>query len=196
MPTNSTHRHFIFHKPYNCLSQFIYNGKRKSRKRLIGQFYNFPEGTMAIGRLDENSEGLLLMTTDGKVSEEIRSSKYEKEYWVQLDGMITDEAIELLKIGVEIGFGGMKYITKPCKASKITTPESPHILPRKIRHERHGPTSWASIIIREGKYRQIRKMTAAVGFPTLRLIRVRIGDIYLSINESEVVEVENFNCSN
>ncbi|MGL3001880.1 pseudouridine synthase [Flavobacterium sp. RSSB_23] len=185
------HHHFLLHKPYGYLSQFIYELKRK--KRLLGELYDFPEGTMAIGRLDEDSEGLLLLTTDGKVSEQIRSKKVEKEYFVQVDGVITPEAIEQIKKGVEIGFNGTKYVTKPCEAFILN--EVPNFGPRgkKIRDERHGPTSWASIIVNEGKFRQVRKMTAAVGFPTLRLVRVRIGNVHLNnLQAGEVREVKNF----
>jgi 23S rRNA pseudouridine2457 synthase len=182
------HRHFIIHKPYGFLSQFV-NNQTKRKKKLLGELYDFPEGTMAIGRLDVASEGLLLLTTDGMVSEIIRSNKYEKEYYVQVDGIITQTAINQLKKGVEIGFNGKKYITKPCKAFAITTPDFP-LRTQKIRDERHGPTSWVSIIVREGKFRQVRKMTAAVGYPTLRLIRVRIGTIKLAnLKLKEVKEV-------
>ncbi|MEE9407461.1 MAG: pseudouridine synthase [Polaribacter sp.] len=184
------HRHFIIHKPWGMISQFVNPAKRK--KKLLGDLYDFPEGTMAIGRLDVPSEGLLLLTTDGKISAEIRSNKYEKEYYVQVDGIITKKEIEQLKNGVEIGFNGKKYITKPGKASIIEDPKFP-LRTMKIRDERHGPTSWVSIIIREGKFRQVRKMTAAVGLPTLRLIRVRIGEIELDgLDINGVIEVESF----
>lgn len=186
------HKHFILHKPYGFLSQFIYELKRK--KKLLGELYDFPEGTMAIGRLDEDSEGLLLLTTDGKVSEQIRSKKVDKEYYVQVDGIITLEAIEKLQIGVEIGFEGTKYMTKPCRAFLVS--EIPNFGERgkKIRDERHGPTSWASITVNEGKFRQVRKMTAAVGFPTLRLVRIRIGNVHLNeLKSGEVIEVSDFN---
>jgi 23S rRNA pseudouridine2457 synthase len=186
-----SHQHFILHKPYGYLSQFIYELKRK--KKLLGELYAFPEGTMAIGRLDEDSEGLLLLTTDGKVSEQIRSKKVDKEYFVQVDGIITQEAIEQLKKGVEIGFNGTKYITKPCESRLILEIPNFGARGKKIRDERHGPTSWASITVNEGKFRQVRKMTAAVGFPTLRLIRVRIGNVHLNnLQSGEVFEVENF----
>ncbi len=109
-----SHHHFILHKPYGYLSQFIYELKRK--KKLLGELYDFPAGTMAIGRLDEDSEGLLLLTTDGKMSEIVRSKKVDKEYYVQVDGMITQEAVDQMKKGVEIGFNGGKYITKPCES--------------------------------------------------------------------------------
>ena len=184
------HRHFIIHKPWGMISQFVNPAKRK--KKLLGDLHDFPSGTMAIGRLDVASEGLLLLTTNGKVSEEIRSSKYEKEYYVQVDGLITPEAVEELKTGVKIGFDGKKYITKPGKAFLIDDPKFP-LRSQKIRDERHGPTSWVSIIIREGKFRQVRKMTAAVGYPTLRLIRVRIGEIELgNLEINGVKEVLNF----
>ncbi|NBL66028.1 pseudouridine synthase [Flavobacterium sp. NST-5] len=185
------HRHFIIHKPYGFLSQFVYELKRK--KKLLGELFDFPEATMAIGRLDEDSEGLLLLTTDGMMSEIVRSKKVEKEYFVQVDGEITNDAVDLLTKGVEIGFDGKKYITKKCKARKI---EDPDFEPRskKIRDERHGPTSWISITLTEGKFRQVRKMTSAVGFPTLRLVRVRVGNIRLeNLKSGEVKEVENFN---
>lgn len=185
------HQHFIIHKPYGYLSQFKYELKRK--KKMLGELYDFPEGTMAIGRLDEDSEGLLLLTTDGKMSEIVRSKKVEKEYYVQVDGIITDEAIQKMKNGVEIGFDGTKYITKPCKAFIVN--EVPNFGERgkKIRDERHGPTSWASIVVTEGKFRQVRKMTAAVGFPTLRLVRVRIGNVHLNnLQAGEVIETSDF----
>lgn len=112
---------------------------------------------------------------------------------MQVDGIITPEAIELLKKGVEIGFNGTKYKTKPCEAFIVN--EIPNFGSRgkKIRDERHGPTSWASITVNEGKFRQVRKMTAAVGFPTLRLVRVRIGNVHLNnLQAGEVLEVEDF----
>ena len=88
------HRHFIHHKHYGYLCQFVCE---LPKKKLVGSLYNFPEGTMAIGRLDEQSEGLLLLTTDGQVSEHIRSRHIEKEYYAQLDGLVTDEAIKELQ---------------------------------------------------------------------------------------------------
>ena len=188
------HRHFISHKPIGYLTQFKYEGKRASRKKLLGALHPFPDGTMAIGRLDEDSEGLLLLTTDGKESHRIRSKSIHKEYYVQVDGIINHEAIEKLKKGVEIGVNGQKYMTLPCDAKRLQPiPQFPSRT-KKIRDERHGPTSWASITIGEGKNRQVRKMTAAVGFPTLRLIRVRIGELQLGdLANGEVLEVDYLN---
>jgi 23S rRNA pseudouridine2457 synthase len=190
-----SHQHFILHKPYGYLSQFIYELKRK--KKLLGELYDFPIGTMAIGRLDEDSEGLLLLTTDGMMSEIIRSKKVDKEYYVQVDGIITQEAINMLKIGVEIGFNGSKYITNRCEAFLVEETPNFGLRGKKIRDQRHGPTSWASITVNEGKFRQIRKMTAAVGFPTLRLIRVRVGSVFLdNLQSGEVIEVSDFQIEN
>lgn len=184
------HRHFIHHKPYGYLCQFVCE---LPKKKLVGSLFDFPDGTMAIGRLDEQSEGLLLLTTDGQMSEYIRSRKIEKEYYVLVDGLITEEAIRRLETGVEIGIRDVKYTTQPCKVSRLEN--DPGFAPRtkKIRDERHGPTCWISITITEGKFRQVRKMTAAVGFPTLRLFRVRIGNVTLAdLQPGEVREVEGF----
>lgn len=186
-----SHRHFKLYKPAQYLSQFIYEQKRQ--KKLLGELYDFPKSTMAVGRLDENSEGLLLLTTDGKLSHYILSGKVEKEYYVQVDGNITEDAIDEIKRGVVIGFHGKKYKTLPCEARRLD--EEPR-LPNgwKVRDDRHGPTSWARITIREGKYRQVRKMTAAVGFPTLRLVRMRVGKEHLdNLLPGQVEEVDEFN---
>ncbi len=191
--STSKHRHFLLFKPYGFLSQFISNQTVRRNKKMLGELYNFPKNTMAIGRLDQASEGLLLLTTDGKVSQFIRSNKIEKEYYAQVDGILTDDALHKLEKGVEISTETGKYLTKPCKVSILK--ETP-VLPKrakKIRDERHGPTSWVSITLREGKFRQVRKMTAIVGFPTLRLVRVRIGNITInSLNAGNVIEVNEF----
>ena len=184
------HSHFAIYKPYGYLSQFVNNGPKQNSKKLLGELGNFPEGIMAIGRLDEKSEGLLLLTTDGKVSNHICSNKIEKEYYAQLDGLITNVAIERLRKGIEIGFEGKKYTTQPCKVKVLNeTPNLP-IRSKKIRDKRHGPTSWISITLTEGKFRQVRKMTSAVDFPTLRLVRVRIGELLLEeMNIGEIKEI-------
>ena len=185
----NVHRHFIIYKPFGYLSQFIYNLKRN--KKLLGELYDFPEGSMAIGRLDEDSEGLLLLTTDGMISEMVRSKKVEKEYYAQLDGVVTKDAILKLRNGVEIGVKGTRYTTLPCNAFILHEPPALPQRSRKVRDDRHGPTSWISVTVSEGKYRQVRKMTAAVGFPTLRLVRIRIGSINLgSLKPGEVREID------
>ena len=189
--TNENHQHFKIFKPYGFLSQFVQEARRK--KKLLGDLANFPDKTMAIGRLDHDSEGLLLLTTDGMMSYKVREKEKKKEYYVQVDGEITEDAMYQLQNGVEITVNGAIYLTLPCKAFKLH--EEPKLPPRgrNIRDTRHGPTSWVSITINEGKNRQIRKMTAAVGFPTLRLVRVRIGGIYIdSMNAGDVVTLDDF----
>lgn len=184
------HAHYLLFKPYGYLSQFISNGRLKQKHKYLGELYNFAPGTMSIGRLDLQSEGLLLLTTDGQVSFEITSHKYEKEYYVQLDGEINQNAMDALGAGVEISINGKNYQTLPAKVKKIDPP----VLPKRakpIRSEAHGPTSWISITIREGKFRQVRKMTAAVGFPTLRLVRYRIGSFTIEgMQAGDVIELE------
>lgn len=189
----TTHRHFAICKPYGFLSQFVTNEqKKKKHHKLLGELAEFPEGTMAIGRLDRDSEGLLLLTTDGKKSYFILSRKVEKEYYAQVDGVITEGAIKQLREGVTITVDNAPYLTKPCQV-KLLDKEALQlpIRAKKIRDDRHGPTSWVSITLREGKFRQVRKMTAAAGFPTLRLVRFRIGTICLNTMQAgEVIELE------
>lgn len=172
-------QNFIIYKPYGYLSQFQSNDSKQQRKIFLGELYDFPDGIMSIGRLDEKSEGLLMLTTDGRISDFINSSKVEKEYYALLDGDIDPSAIQKLSSGVLIGINGAKYLTKPCNVFKLDhIPQLPE-RSKKIRDARHGPVSWISVTLKEGKFRQVRKMTSAVGYPTLRLIRVRIGDYQL-----------------
>lgn len=176
------------------VSQFMTNDAKQRKKRFLGELGNFPAGSMAVGRLDEDSEGLLLITTNGKLSDTInKSATWEKEYYAQLDGIITDAAICKLQQGLLIGIDGTKVLTRPCKVSLLKdTPLLPQTQQR-IRDERHGPTSWITITLTEGKFRQVRKMTSAVGFPTLRLARVRINQFTLkNLQEMQVIDVSAF----
>lgn len=174
------HHHFRLHKPFGFLSQMTSGEERQLRKkRFLSELYSFAEGIMPIGRLDEKSEGLLLMTTDGKLSDIINNSGIEKEYLAQLDGKINTNALTVVSQGVTIGIFGKKYTTKPCLVKLLKQAPTLPNAHTSLRIGRHRPTSWVSITITEGKFRQIRKMTAAVGFPTLRLVRIRIGTISL-----------------
>lgn len=170
------------------VSQFISNDDKQRRKRFLGELGDFVPESMAVGRLDEKSEGLLLITTNGKWSNQInKSNNVDKEYYVQVDGAIDDIAIESLQNGVAIGINGKKYLTKKCEVAILDEiPQLPETS-QKIRDDRHGPTSWLRIILHEGKFRQIRKMTSAVGFPTLRLARVRIGNFTLEELNNETL---------
>ncbi len=192
-PTEN-HQHFKIFKPYGFLSQFVPEARKK--KHLLGELFNFPDKTMAIGRLDHDSEGLLLLTTDGMMSYKVRDKSIEKEYYVQVDGEITIDAISQLQNGVVIGINGTKYLTMPCKAFKLDGEPQLPARGRKIRDPKHGPTSWISITLCEGKNRQIRKMTAAVGFATLRLVRVRIGEVGINnLIAGEVIALPNFDAA-
>ena len=183
--------HFLLYKPYGYLSQFINNGQKKNSKKLLGELYDFPEGTMPVGRLDEKSEGLLLLTTDGKVCNYFCSSGIEKEYYALVDGDISEASIKKLQKGVEIGFHGKKYTTQPCSVTKLNDDLRLPEREKRIRDARHGPVSWISITLQEGKFRQVRKMTSAVGYPTLRLVRIRIGDLQLgNMQPGDVISVE------
>lgn len=169
-------KYIIFNKPYNVLCQF---GKdHKDQLSLID--YNLPKELYPVGRLDKDSEGLLILTNDGKYKDRMANakSKTEKTYLVQVDGDITKEAIEKLKSGVVIKDN---YKTKPAKVRKI---EASLVTVEErtppVRFRKNIPTSWIEVRISEGKNRQVRRMCAAVGFPTLRLIRTAIGEIKLA----------------
>jgi len=161
----------LFNKPFNTLCQFT--GEKNDST--LADYVDIKEVYPA-GRLDKDSEGLLLLTNDGALQHRISHPKYKmpKTYWAQVEGEVTDEAISRLRRGVELKDGK----TKPAKASILNIDEQDLILwPRTppVRFRRNIPTSWIEIIIKEGKNRQVRRMTAAVGLPTLRLIRVAIG---------------------
>lgn len=173
------------------LSQFVNNQNRRRNKRLLGELGDFPEGIMAVGRLDQDSEGLLFLTTDGKFSHKITSTGIEKEYWVQVDGVATLSHVSELSKGVEISIYGKPYPTKPCKVRLMHPPEGLPKRAKSIRNEdEHGQTSWLSVTLTEGRFRQVRKMTAKVGLPTLRLIRYRIGEETIEgMNAEDVLEL-------
>ncbi|MCW8933084.1 MAG: rRNA large subunit pseudouridine synthase E [Gammaproteobacteria bacterium] len=159
----------LFNKPFGVICQFSPHEKHQSLAEYISIKDIYPAG-----RLDHDSEGLLLLTDDGKLQHKISDpkNKMEKTYWAQVDKEITDEAIDKLKKGVLLKDGK----TKPAQARIIAEPEN--LWPRDppVRFRKHIPTSWLELSISEGKNRQVRRMTAAVGFPTLRLIRYQIGE--------------------
>lgn len=168
--------YYIFYKPFQVLSQFSAEGEKQT---LADYFDDIPKNIYPVGRLDYDSEGMLLLTNDKTLTHRLLDPKFahERTYWVQVDGDITDEAIEQLQQGVDINIDGKLYHTQKAKAKKfLQAPEVPERNP-PIRYRKNIPTSWIVLTLTEGKNRQVRKMTAAVGFPTLRLIRHSIGKI-------------------
>lgn len=161
----------IFNKPYGVLSQFTDEG---TGHPTLKDYIDVPD-VYAAGRLDRDSEGLLLLTDDGSLIKHLTDPKHhvEKTYWVLVEGEPTQEALKLLDKGINL----KGYTTRPAKARLIPDPGLP---PRSKPVTPHGPTSWLEIKLREGKKRQIRHMTAAVKLFTLRLVRVAIGPIQLS----------------
>lgn len=168
------------YKPAGYLSQFVNHQNKRRNKRLLGDLGEFPEDAFAVGRLDENSEGLLLITNDGVWSDQVnRTAKVSKEYHALVEGIPTEDKLQELRNGVVLSNGKKKYKTTPCPIEFIKeNPDFPNPQ-KKIRDERHGETAWLKITISEGKFRQVRKMTALIGHPCLRLIRTRIGNEYL-----------------
>jgi 23S rRNA pseudouridine2457 synthase len=166
------YKYFAFHKPYGILSQFTDKEDRKTLKDI----FDFPKEVYPIGRLDMDSEGLLLLTNDKALTDFLLNPKHksEKEYFVQVEGIPAKEALQKLQSGVIVE----SKKTLPAKVKLIEEPGFPPRIP-PIRERKNIPTSWISLTITEGRNRQVRKMTAAVGFPTLRLIRVRIKNIKL-----------------
>jgi 23S rRNA pseudouridine2457 synthase len=172
------HRYFIIYKPYLVLSQFT----SSEGKQTLKAFFNVPSDVYPVGRLDYDSEGLLILTNDASLNHRLLNPSFahEREYWVQVDGDIHEKALQELRSGVFITIDGAKYRTRTGKATRFAnTPPIPDRNP-PIRFRKEIPTSWIRLVLTEGKNRQVRKMTAQTGFPTLRLIRYRIGGITLN----------------
>lgn len=187
--------YFKLYKPYQVLSQFSAEGG----KQTLADFFDLPKDVYPIGRLDYDSEGLLLLTNDKQLNHRLLHPKFfhQRSYWVQVDGSITDHAIHQLANGVDINLDGKIYRTKKAIAKIFETdPLVPDRNP-PIRIRKEIPAPWIELILTEGKNRQVRKMTAKVGFPTLRLIRNSIEDIIVndlqpgdivSISEKEIYQ--------
>ena len=171
------YRYFVLNKPYNMVSQFVSSHK----VRLLCHIqFDFPEGTHAIGRLDKDSEGLLLLTTDRRITRLLFQSKvpHFRKYLIQVRGVVDEAVVERLRNGVPIPVAEeTSYVTKPCEVEHVDEPAGLFSNGNEL-HER-VPRSWLTISLTEGKYHQVRKMVQAVGHPCKRLIRLSIEDIEL-----------------
>lgn len=178
------YNYYLAYKPYGMLTQFTDGEGRKT----LSDLSRFPKDVYAVGRLDMDSEGLILLTNDKKINHYLLDPEFrhEREYFVQVEGLPSREDLIKLEQGVLIE--GRK--TLPAKATLLTdTPSLPERIP-PIRERKTVPVSWISLSLTEGKNRQVRKMTASIGFPTLRLVRVRIGKLTLgSLKPGEVREI-------
>ncbi len=170
--------YYLIYKPYQVLSQFTSSDGKLCLKDIL----NVPKDVYPVGRLDYDSEGLLLLTNDTSINHQLLHPKFAhaRTYWVQVDGAITNDAIEALSKGVTISVDGKTYETK--KATLKILPDNLLVPERNppIRVRKSIPTSWVSIQLTEGKNRQVRKMFASVGFPVVRLIRSQIGQFYIA----------------
>ena len=168
------HQYYIVYKPFQVLSQF----SSQEGKKVLKDFFPVSADVYPVGRLDFDSEGLLILTNDGALNHRLLDPAFshEREYWVQVEGAIGPAALDQLASGVPITVDGRRYLTKPCKAEAMDSPRVPQRHP-PIRYRAQIPTSWVRLVLTEGKNRQVRKMTAQTGFPTLRLIRYRIDKI-------------------
>jgi len=180
--------YYIIYKPYLVLSQFT----SQQGQQTLADLFHVPKDVYAVGRLDNDSEGLLILTNDTSLNHRLLNPAFEHEraYWVQVDGAITEEAIRQLQQGVEINVDGKMYKTKPGIARRLgDNIQVPDRTP-PIRFRKEIPAPWIELILREGKNRQVRKMTAKAGFPTLRLIRQRIGYIELgTMQPGHIIEL-------
>lgn len=166
-------RLLLFNKPSGVLSQFTPEAGHRSLAEFISE-----KGVYPAGRLDADSEGLMLLTDDGRLQKRIADPRHKlpKTYWVQVEGVLTEEALQCLRQGVDLG----DFVTRPCEVRAMEEPAGLWLRDPPIRQRKHIPTAWLRIVLREGKNRQVRRMTAKVGLPTLRLIRAAIGPFQLS----------------
>ncbi len=183
-------KYFLLYKPYGYLSQFT---REAAQHKTLGDLFSFPKDVYPVGRLDQDSEGLLILTDDKSLNQKLLDPKFQhkRSYWVQVEGIPGPEALAALKKGVVIRVENRDYTTLPAEVKLLPTPPP---LPERdppIRFRQNIPTSWIELTLKEGKNRQVRKMCAKVGFPVLRLVRCRIGDLEIGgMKVGEVKEIK------
>lgn len=174
----SKFHYFILYKPYGVLSQFT---REHPSHHVLGDLYDFPKDVYAVGRLDKDSEGLLLLTNDKSLNHQLLDPKrgHERTYWAQVEGEVSEAALQSLRQGLDIRINKEVYRTRPAKARRLTAAP---LLPEReppIRYRKNVPDSWLELQLTEGKNRQVRRMCAAVDYPVLRLVRVAIAQLQL-----------------
>ncbi|MDY6805744.1 MAG: pseudouridine synthase [Cyanobacteriota bacterium] len=191
------YKYILFYKPYNVLCQFTDSAPNASQRSTLKDYIDIPS-VYSVGRLDRDSEGLLLLTNDGQLKHRLTDPKFAhpRTYWVQVERVPDEKALKQLRRGVEI----KNYRTRPAKVRLL--PAEPELPPREppIRFRKNVPTAWLEMTLTEGRNRQVRRMTAAVGFPTLRLVRVAAGPLRLEAlspgewRELTAEEIEDLRC--
>lgn len=187
--TNNKLCYFATYKPFDMLCQFTKEGNHTT---LADLYFNFPKDVYPLGRLDTDSEGLLILSNDKRLNHLLLDPihKHQRIYYAQVEGTPTPEKLNELAKGLTININGQNYRTQPCVAEIIDTPLLPERNP-PIRYRKNVPTAWIKLKLTEGKNRQVRKMTAKIGYPTLRLVRVAIEGVTINqLNNGEVVEFD------
>jgi 23S rRNA pseudouridine2457 synthase len=175
------HYYFLINKPFGMLSQFT---KEAPQHQVLGELHDFPPDVYPVGRLDRDSEGLLILTNDTSLNERLLHPKNQhgRKYWAQVEGIVTDQAIKQLETGVSFRAKGKNYRSAPLRARSLSAAETNTINPRTppVRFRKSIPDAWLQLELTEGKNRQVRRICAAVGLPVLRLIRVGIVELSLA----------------
>ncbi len=186
------YRYFLINKPYDMLSQFT---REVPAHRVLGDLHPFPKNVYPVGRLDRDSEGLLILTDDPRLNAALLhpSRRHPKTYWVQVEGTPTPGLLDQLAAGVTIRLKGKDYRCAKLEVRRLSSAEVSTLAPRNppVRFRKTVPDAWISLTLTEGKNRQVRRMCAAVGLPVLRLVRVAIGQLQLQdLEQQDVREVD------
>lgn len=190
------YRYYVAYKPYGMLSQFTPD--RPGQHTLAELSASLPKDVYPVGRLDADSEGLLLLTNDPRLNARLLRPEggHERVYWVQVEGVPTEEALQALRRGVVIRISGKPHRTRPARVRLLEAPPELPLREPPIRFRKSVPDRWVELALTEGKNRQVRRMCAAIGYPVLRLVRVQIGPLRLGegllryLQPGEVREVE------